>query len=78
MKLIILDRDGVINHDADRANALRDAGVGLGIASGLLLAGGAALVILAPKDEARPAPAAGLSVTCGLTGGLGLKCAGSF
>lgn len=68
----------LINHDADRADALRDATIGLGISAGVLAAGGAVLLIFAPRESPKPAPGSGLSVQCGPFGSLGLGCAGAF
>jgi hypothetical protein len=68
----------LINHDADRADALRDATIGLSISAGVLAAGGAVLLIFAPRESPKPAPASGLAVQCGPFGSVGLACAGAF
>jgi hypothetical protein len=86
-RLCVFDR-AVINHAADRADALRDATLGLAIGAGVLAAGGVVLIVFAGDDKADAAPAdktgtarpkaAGGSVTCGLFASPGLACAGTF
>lgn len=61
----------VVNQDADRADTLRDVSIGLGIGAGVFVAGGAALFLFAPRDEARPTTACAPSLG-------GLMCAGTF
>lgn len=87
-RLCKFDR-AVINQDADRADALRDASVGLGIGAGVLAAAGVVFVVFAPggpfgpsqeggaqaPTAARAAPRA--PVACGLLAG-GIQCAGAF
>lgn len=81
-RLCVYDR-AVINHDADRADGLRDASVWLGVSSAVLFAGGATLFLLAPdgplvrpQDQA-DAPRVRASLRCApLLGGL--SCAGAF
>jgi len=82
----------VINQDADRADALRDASVGLGISAGVLAAAGVVFVIFAPGGPAAAATqgsgevqgrSAALDgaprgpVACGMFAG-GVQCAGAF
>ncbi|MFT3767638.1 MAG: PEGA domain-containing protein [Minicystis sp.] len=80
----------VTNREADTANRLRNASIGLGVTAGVLAAAGVVFVVMAPKKTAAPpadaapppagAPAAsrGPTVACGLTGGLGVMCNGVF
>jgi hypothetical protein len=78
----------VTNREADTANHLRNASIGLGVTAGVLAATGVVFVVMAPKkkapappaDSAPPPPAAsaGTTVACGLAGGLGVTCAGAF
>jgi hypothetical protein len=74
----------VINHDADRADALRNASVWMGIGAGVLVAGGATLFVLAPKEEKKTADEAPTSArrapsaACSLSGATFVTCAGSF
>lgn len=81
----------VVNHDADRADTLRDASVWLGVGAGVLAAGGVALVLLTPRTEAAPAPSVpeqakaararsrgGVSLACGPLGLGGVTCGGAF
>ena len=87
-RLCKFDR-AVINQDADRADTLRDASIGLGIGAGVLAAAGVVFVVFAPggpfgaseegsaqkPTAARAAPPA--PVACGLLAG-GIQCAGAF
>jgi hypothetical protein len=72
----------VTNHEADTADRLRNAAAGLGVTTVVLVATGAVFYVLAPKPK--PAPADGAapppqaSLRCGVTGGAGLLCSGSF
>ncbi len=86
-RLCVYDR-AVINQDADRADALRDASLATGITSAVLVAGGAALFLLSPespfapapgpKRGAAPAPARrAASVACGPLA-AGMTCKGTF
>lgn len=78
----------VTNAEADRADALRSASIGLGITAGVLAAAGVVLVVAAPKAEAKsepgvnapPPPSAKTSPTlaCSLAGLGGVSCAGTF
>lgn len=81
----------VTNAEADRADALRSASIGLGITAGVLAAAGVVLVVAAPKAEpkgapsepgvkAPPPPSAKTSPTlaCSLAGLGGVSCAGTF
>lgn len=83
----------VTNAEADRADALRGASIGLGIGAGVLIAAGVVLVVAAPKTPAKPAlietdphvaipppPSAKTSPTlaCSLAGLGGVSCAGTF
>ena len=78
----------LINHDADRANGLRNASIGLAVGALVAGGGGLALVLLnpapksaAPKsDDAKPtAPEAASAprLACGFAG-AGALCGGSF
>lgn len=89
--LCVFDR-AVINNDADRADALRNAALGMGIAAGVLAASGVVLIVFSGDSSAKPAPKdtpadgaaaarrteAPTRVACGLAGGVGLSCAGTF
>ena len=75
----------VINHDADNADSLRDVGLFVGIGAGVLVAGGAVLVIFSGdghgKEDAHassraPAPTSA-KLACGPLG-AGLLCGGTF
>jgi len=81
----------VTNREADTANHLRNASIGLGVAAGVLAATGVVFVVMAPKTKApappadgappppaAPAASAGPTVACGLAGGLGVTCSGAF
>jgi hypothetical protein len=75
----------VTNREADTANALRNAGIGLGVTAAVLGAGGLVLFFTAPKKPPPPAdgappppPAPAVSLACGPAGGLGLICNGAF
>jgi tetratricopeptide (TPR) repeat protein len=81
----------VTDAEADRANALRSAGIGLGITAGVLAAAGVVLVVATPRAPAKPAktepgidapppPSAKATPTlaCGLAGLGGVSCAGTF
>jgi hypothetical protein len=80
----------VTNAEADRADALRSAAIGLGIGAGVLAAAGVVLVVAAPKQPkpaavepgvaAPPPPSAKASPTlaCSLAGLGGVSCAGTF
>jgi hypothetical protein len=78
----------VINHDADRANGLRNASIGLVVGAVVAGGGGLALVLLnppskaapPPSDDAKPAPpvASHPRLACSFAGAPGLVCAGSF
>ncbi len=46
----------VTNAEADRADALRSASIGLGVTAGVLAAAGVVLVVAAPKAEPKRAP----------------------
>lgn len=88
-RLCVFDR-AVINDAADRADALRNATLGLAIGAGVLVAGGVVLIIFAGDDDkpgAAPADQTGLAqkkkeagarFTCGLSASPGLACAGTF
>jgi hypothetical protein len=90
-RLCTFDR-AVINSDADRADGLRDASVGLGIAAGVLVASGVVLVIFSGDSSAKPtekensagaAPSAKRSeapgrFACGIAGASGIACTGTF
>lgn len=88
-RLCKFDR-AVINQDADRADALRDASVGLGISAAVLAAAGVVFVIFAPggpaaatTQESGALPGRGAAIApraplaCGLSAG-GVQCAGAF
>lgn len=82
----------VTNAEADRADALRSASIGLGITAGVLAAAGVVLVVAAPKAEAKPAPSepaaapppppsakrSSPTLACTFAGLGGLSCAGTF
>ncbi len=79
----------VTNAEADRADALRSAAIGLGIGAGVLAAAGVVLVVAAPKAQPRPTepgvdappPAtakASPTMACSLAGLGGVSCAGTF
>ncbi len=77
----------VTNADADRADALRSASIGLGIGAGVLAVAGVVLVVAAPKDapsepggKAAPPRSARTSPTlaCSFAGLGGMSCAGTF
>jgi tetratricopeptide (TPR) repeat protein len=80
----------ITNDEADRADALRSAGIGLGIGAGVLVAAGVVLVVAAPKTPkpaatepgvtAPPPPTAKASPTlaCSFAGLGGVSCAGTF
>lgn len=83
----------VTNAEADRADALRSATIGVGIGAGVLAAAGVVLVIAAPKADAKraqepgpgpdappPPPSAKSSPTlaCSFAGLGGVSCAGTF
>jgi hypothetical protein len=81
----------VTNAEADRADSLRSAAIGLGIGAGVLAAAGVVLVVAAPRPpkpvaptepgvDAPPPPSAKASPTlaCGLAGLGGVSCAGTF
>jgi hypothetical protein len=88
--LCVFDR-AVINNQADRADALRDASLGMGIAAGVLAATGVVFIIFG-ESSAKPAekgtvvdpaavgglPKAPPRVACGLGGAPGLVCTGTF
>jgi hypothetical protein len=88
-RLCLFDR-AVINNDADRADALRDASIGLGIAAGVMTAAGVVLFVFsgdssaakpaATEPEATPAPAAAARprVLCGVGATPGIACTGTF
>jgi hypothetical protein len=71
----------VTNREADTANKLRNASVGLGVTAAVLGAAGAVLVLGAPKKaapaDAAPPPPPPVSVACAV-GGLGVSCSGAF
>jgi hypothetical protein len=79
----------VTNQEADRADALRTASIGLGIGAGVLAAAGVVLVVAAPKAQPKPPPAdtqgpppespppPTAQVSCTIAG-LGGLCAGTF
>jgi tetratricopeptide (TPR) repeat protein len=77
----------VTNREADTANQLRNAAVGLGVTAGVLGAAGLTFFFLTPKKQAPPTdsapaappppPAAWLSVRC-RTAGAGVLCSGAF
>ena len=79
----------ITNDEVDRANALRSAGIGLGIGAGVLVAAGVVLVVAAPKTPkpaatepavSAPPPSAKASPTlaCSFAGLGGVTCAGTF
>jgi tetratricopeptide (TPR) repeat protein len=76
----------VTNRESTTANQLRNAAAGLGVAAGVLAAGGIILFAIAPKpqraappDSAPPAaPPPQVSLRCGTAGGPGLLCTGEF
>lgn len=77
----------VTNAEADRADALRSASIGLGIGAGVLAVAGVVLVVAAPKaapsepgSKAAPPRSARTSPTlaCSLAGLGGMSCAGTF
>ncbi|APR85702.1 Dihydrolipoamide acetyltransferase [Minicystis rosea] len=77
----------VTNREADTANRLRNASIGLGVTAGVLAAAGVVFVVMAPKQKApasdeapaaAPATARGPSLSCGPAGGLGVLCSGEF
>lgn len=80
----------VTNAEADRADALRSASIGLGIGAGVLTAAGVVLVLAAPKAEAKGAPSepavkaalpsakSSPTLACSLAGLGGVSCAGTF
>ena len=67
------------NREADTADKLRTASLGLGVAAGVLGAAGLVFVLAAPKREAADvaAPPAGVSMSCA-PAGLGVLCGGAF
>lgn len=77
----------ITNREADTANSLRNASLGLGITAGVLAATGAVFFFLAPKKKA-PAPPADntapppeppvVSFGCGPGGELAVICRGTF
>lgn len=85
------DRE-VVNHDADRANTLANISLGTAIAGGVLLAGGATLILFSPQGplgpKPRPAPkdaaatsrrqASSVGVACAPLPTGGVTCAGTF
>lgn len=77
-RLCVYDR-AVINNDADRADALRDSSVWLGIGGGALFAIGTTLFLIAPDgplaSKESKKPQVGLSCAPGLGG---IACAGTF
>lgn len=74
-RLCAFDR-AVINNDADRADALRDSAVWLGISGGALFAIGTTLFLIAPDGPlVSKKPRVGLSCVPGLGG---MACAGTF
>ncbi len=87
LQLCTLDVE-LTNNEAQKATSLKSAGLGLGIAGGLVAAAGVVFVVMAPKsadkpkDEGAPPPAAkgpGLHrLACGPMGGLGVSCSGAF
>ena len=86
-RLCAYDRE-LINHDADRADGLRNASIGLAIGAAVAGGGGLALILLnppaksatSPRDDARPdaATAPRPRLACSFAGAPGLFCAGSF
>jgi hypothetical protein len=81
----------VTNAEADRADALRSASIGLGIGAGVLVAAGVVLVVAAPKAQPKAAPTepgvdappppvakASPTMACTLAGLGGVSCAGTF
>lgn len=62
----------VINREADRANQLRAATIGLGVTASVLTAAGVVFAAAAPKKPASP------TVACALSLGLGVQCSGAF
>ena len=80
----------VTNAEADRADSLRSAAIGLGIGAGVLAAAGVVLVVAAPKQPKPVAPTepdatippssakASPTLACGLAGLGGVSCAGTF
>jgi tetratricopeptide (TPR) repeat protein len=74
----------VTNREADTANKLRSAGLGLGVTAGVLGATGLVFFLAAPKKQppppAEPPPAQAqpaMSLAC-TPGGLGVSCSGTF
>jgi tetratricopeptide (TPR) repeat protein len=91
-RLCLFDR-AVINNDADRADALRNASIGLGIAAGVMTAAGVVLFVFSGDSSAKPAatqpdaspevspaPAAAARprVLCGVGASPGIACTGTF
>lgn len=77
----------VINYDSDRANTLANISLGTGIAGGVLLAGGATLILFSPQGPLGPKPAPApkddeaapkTQVACGILPSGGVTCAGTF
>ncbi len=89
---LLCDHDiKLTNVEADRADALRSASIGLGIGAGVLAAAGVVLVVATPKAPSKPAttePSEGAppppsakaapTMTCGLAGLGGVSCVGTF
>jgi hypothetical protein len=83
-RLCVFDR-AVINHDADRADTLRDASVWMGIGAGAMFAIGTTLFLIAPDGPLAAPPqepqvkeaAPRTSLRCSPVAG-GLTCAGLF
>jgi hypothetical protein len=76
----------VTNREGATATTLHNTGIGLGIAGGVLIAGGVVFVVTAPKKDApasldatEPPPSSPpVSLSCGPAGGLGMLCHGTF
>lgn len=85
-RLCSFDRS-VINHDADRADGLRNASIGLAVGAVVLGGGGLALILLNPTAKAAPPPrdaawptskpSGAPALACSFAG-QGLFCSGAF
>jgi tetratricopeptide (TPR) repeat protein len=75
-RLCVYDR-AVINHDADRADDLRDAGLWMGIGAGVLAASGVALVLFSRSERDLENRKSEARIGCSPLG-PGLTCSGAF